>query len=281
MKRTSKSVLISGCIFFGLFYACTKDNSSANSSDNETQTATDNLLAESIANDVTTVSAQSEDNGTSGSYGTSSVNLLLSPCATVIIDYTSTPNRLTIDYGNTNCLCLDGKYRRGKILVAYTGFYRDSASVHTIGFNNYYVNDYKVEGTQTVVNKGHNAAGNLVFSVKTNGSLIDTAGRTLTFKSDRMREWIAGEATDGLNQWQDDVYSITGTASGTDFSGEAYTAEIKSPLVFSLSCQWIEAGKFDFKPQGELTRTIDFGSGNCDNKASVSIAGFTINIIME
>ncbi len=281
MKRAIKSALISGCILFCLFYACTKDNSSTNNSDNDTQTATDNLLAESIVNDVTTVSSQSEDNGTSGSYSASSLNLLLSPCATVTIDYTSTPNRLTIDYGNTNCLCLDGKYRRGKILVAFTGFYRDSASVHTIGFDNYYVNDYKVEGTQTVINKGHNTAGNLMFSIKTNGSIIDTAGRTLTFKSDRMREWIAGEATEGLNQWQDDVYSITGTASGTDFSGKDYTAEIKSPLIVALNCSWIEAGSYDFKPQGDFTRTIDFGNGGCDNKATVAIAGFTVNIIMQ
>ena len=280
MKKTIKSVLLLCCLLSGILYSCTKSNSPNTNADNETQTASDNLLAQTTNDDVTTITAQSEDNGVAGTIGDSAHGYMLSPCAGISINTISSPHELIIDFGATNCLCLDGKYRRGKIRVSYTGLYRDSGSSHTIGFENYYVNNYKVEGMQTVVNKGHNAAGNLIFTVNVSSAITDTAGNTLTYTSDRTREWVAGENTGDLSGWHDDVYSITGTASGTSFNGTAYTAKITSPLIVALNCRWIEAGKIDFTPNSKLTRTIDFGNGDCDNKAVVSIAGISFNIVL-
>ena len=280
MKETIKSLFLLCCSLLILISSCTKENSTNNSTDNETQTASDNMLAQTINDEVATVTAQSEDNGVGGTLGDSAYGYLLSPCATISINTISSPHQLIIDFGNTNCHCLDGKYRRGKILVSYTGFYKDSGSSHTIGFDNYYVNNYKVEGSQTVVNNGHNKGGNLTFSIDINSTITDTFGKTLTYTSVRTREWVAGENTDGLFGWLDDVYSITGTASGTAFNGTSYTAKITSPLIVALNCKWIEAGKIDFKPNGSLTRSIDFGNGDCDNKATVGIAGLSFNILL-
>ncbi len=278
MQKQFASILLLGCFLF-TFYSCTKNNSS-NDADNETQSAADNSFAESTNNDVITISTQSEDNGVTGSLGDSTYGYLLSPCANVSIDNISNPHRLIIDFGNSNCLCLDGKYRRGKILVAYTGLYRDSGSTHTISFNNYYVNDYKIEGTQTVINNGVNGADNITFSIQVNSTITDTSGRTLTYTSERTREWVAGEATEGLTGWIDDVYSITGTASGTAFDGTQFTSNIASALIVALNCRWIEEGKIEFKPDGKLTRTINYGNGDCDNKATVSIAGLSFDILL-
>jgi hypothetical protein len=268
-------------MFSLVYFSCSKDGkSTGNKSDNEIQSSVDNSFAQNTNDDVTSISTQSEDNGVGGTLHDSTYSHQLSPCATVTVDLSSTPKQLTIDFGSINCLCYDGKYRRGKILVSFTGLYRDSGSTHTITFVNYYVDDYKVEGTQAVVNNGHNAAGNLTFGINVNSAITDTAGRTLTYTSTRTREWVAGESTTGLDGWHDDVYSITGSASGTTFNGTSYTADITSPLIVALSCKWVEAGKIEFTPQGKLTRTIDFGNGDCDNKATVSIAGFSFNILL-
>ncbi len=274
-----KTVLLLGCALFLLTYSCTKNNSSTNS-DNDIQSATDNSFAESTNNDVTTISTQSEDDGTAGSLGDSTFGYMLSPCANISFDTVSIPHKLTVDFGSTNCLCFDGKYRRGKILVSYSGRYRDSASSHTITPDNYYVNNYKVDGTQTVINKGHNNAGNLTFSIQVNSTIKDTSGNTLTYTSARTREWVAGENTTGILGWRDDIYSITGTASGTSFNGTQFTSKITSPLIFALNCRWVEEGIIEFKPDGKLTRTIDYGNGNCDNKATVTIAGISFNILL-
>lgn len=268
------------CLASAIIYSCTKTASPGGDTGNDTQSAYDNSLAESVNNDIAIISAQSEDNGVEGSYGDSAFSPALSPCATITIDLASNPQKLTIDFGEENCLCYDGKYRRGKILVAYTGLYRDPGSTHTIIFDNYYVNDYKVEGTHTIINTGRNGAGNLTFSVDINSTITDTTGRKLYYTSERTREWVAGESTDGLFEWTDDVYSITGTAEGTAFDGTKFTSDITSPLIVALDCRWIEKGTIEFKPAGELKRTLDFGNGGCDNKVTVSIAGFLIDILL-
>lgn len=279
MKKITNPFLLCCALTF-IIYSCTKDNSPGSNTDNNTQSASDNSFAESTNSDVFNISAQSEDNGIAGNYADSSFSFILSPCATVSIDNISTPHKLIVDFGASNCLCYDGKYRRGKVLVSYTGLYRDSASTHTITFDNYYVNDYKVEGTHTIVNNGHNAAGNLTFSVNINSTITDTAGNKLTYTSVRTREWVAGESTSGLFKWTDDVYSITGTASGTSFDGTQFTSTITSPLIVALNCRWIEKGIVEFTPSGKLKRTIDFGNGDCDNKITVSIAGLSFNILL-
>ncbi len=267
------------CVLSGIIFSCSKtDNNPGGHTDNNTQSASDNSFAESTNNDVANISAQSEDNGVTGSYSDSTYGFLLSPCANISIDNISSPHKLIIDFGADNCLCYDGKYRRGKILVSYSGRYRDSASSHTITFDNYYVNNYKVDGTQTVINNGHNANGNLTFTVQVNSVITDSTGKTLSYTSTRTREWVAGESTGGLFGWADDVYSITGTASGTAFDGTQFTSNITSALIVALNCHWIEKGTIQFTPGSKLTRTIDFGNGDCDDKATVSIAGISFNI---
>ena len=91
---------------------------------------------------------------------------------------------------------------------------------------------------------------------------------------------MAGESTIGLFKWTDDVYSITGTASGTGFDGTAFTSNITNPLIVALNCHWIEKGTIVFTPSGKLPRTIDFGNGDCDANATITIAGATFNIVL-
>lgn len=278
MKKQFATILLLSYSLFVLF-SCSKTNSSA-TGDSDTQSAADNTFAESTTNDAVTISTQSEDNGVTGGLTDSTFGFLLGPCANVTIDISSNPHLLTVDFGNTNCLCFDGKYRRGKIVVSYTGLYRDSGSSHSINFDNYYVNDYKIEGATTVLNKGRNASGNITFDVQASVTITDTSGNKLTYASTHTREWVAGESTGGLSGWLDDVYSITGTASGTSFAGSAFTSNITSAIIIALNCRWIEAGKIDFTPADKLTRHIDFGNGNCDNKITVTIAGQSFDILL-
>lgn len=280
MKKLIKPLLLSCIATTFLIFSCTKENSPGNSNNQDTQSASDLSFAESTSSDVMNISAQSEDNGVTGSYNDSTFGFMLSPCASITIANISSPFQLVVDFGNDNCLCYDGKYRRGKILVSYTGMYRDSGSSHTITFDNYYVNDYKVDGNISVVNTGHNTSGNIVFSVKINSVITDTTGKTLTYTSERTREWVEGENTDGIFQWKDDVYSITGSANGTSFDGTQFTATITNPLIVALNCRWIESGTIEFTPSGQLKRTIDFGNGDCDNKITITIAGLTFNVIL-
>lgn len=280
MRRNSGILLVLGCVFLFSIYSCSKNTSSSSNSDNETQTATDNAFAQGTSDDAVAMSSESEDNGMVGTITDSTLGLMFNSHVSITLNVATSPKVLTIDFGSADALCFDGKTRRGKVIVNFTGFYRDSGSNHTITFDNYYVNDNKIDGSITVVNNGHNTAGNLTYSVKSMLTITDTAGNTLTYNGDHTREWVAGEATAGIRGWADDVYSITGSSSGTTFTGTQFSSNITSALIFALNCKWIEKGTIEFKPAGKLTRTIDFGNGDCDNVATVTIAGISFNILL-
>ena len=105
--------------------------------------------------------------------------------------------------------------------------------------------------------------------------------KTFTYTSTRTREWVVGENTSGILGWFDDVYKVSINSSGTNFNGASFTSKTTKPLQISLVCPWIEAGTIEFTPSGKLTRTIDYGNGDCDNKATVTIAGVSFPITLR
>jgi hypothetical protein len=162
--------------------------------------------------------------------------------------------------------------------MTFTGRYREAGTVINFTFDNYYVNDNQLLGTKSVTNLGPNAAGNLVYKVVIEGKIIKANGATITWTSTRQREWLAGAATPLL--LSDDVYSITGSASGTTAAGKSYTILITKALIRKMSCRWFESGVLDVTPQGKPTRTLDYGNTGCDNNATVTILGVTFPITL-
>ncbi len=265
-----------------IFTAC-KKKENTDVVDTDTGGAAENALAEGTFNDASNIADQAAGGSLSSYLGANNNDSgergLLSACATITRDTVSVPHTFTVDFGSTNCLCGDGRYRRGQVLVSYSGHYRDSASMHSITFANYFVNNNQVTGTHSVTNMGKNSNHNLYFNISINASVIKANnGGTITYTSTRVREWVAGANT---IVWNDDVYSITGTASGSHSNGHSYTATITSALKIHLNCHWIEAGVMEIVPSGKPMRIIDFGTdGNCDNLATCTINGTVYNITM-
>jgi hypothetical protein len=272
--------LIACCLITFSFTACKKDSKKE---DSDTTPAQDNSLAESHYNDVNTMVDASANAGGSFSFR-SATNAreenIFGGCTTVNIDTVNTTRSITIDFGTANCLCADGRNRRGKILATWTGKYRDAGTVVNISFDNYFVNDNQIKGTHKTTNMGLNTANHLVYKIEVNGYIVKgNNGGTITWVSTRNREWVDGANTP-LNIL-DDTYSITGSASGTIASGDSYTITITQALVRKMSCYWFESGKVDVTPTGRLTRSLDYGTSGCDNKATVTIAGNTYNIALN
>jgi hypothetical protein len=282
--KIAHNLLMTAAVVSLLFTSCRKEK---DDDDKETNSARDNALAEGCYNDVSNIA----DQAATGSLSTymapdnseyKAPGSMLSTCATIAHDTVSVPHLLTIDFGTTNCLCNDGRYRRGIISVSYNGHYRDSAATHTITFSNYYVDNNKVSGSKTVVNNGHNAAGHLTYSISVSGTIDKATGGSLSWTSSRTREWIVGEST---LTWGDDVYLITGSASGvsTPASGTStsYSMNITSALRKELGCRHFVSGKLELTPSGKATRYVDFGTGACDNTALVTINGHNYNVTLN
>ena len=248
--------------------------------DSDFTTASNQAFADESYNDVNNIADEAALTG-AVFYKTEVENSLLAGCAVVTRDTISIPHVTTIDFGS-GCTGIDGKTRRGIIVVTHDGHYRQAETTVTITFNNYYVNDNQVIGTKTIHNDGVNGNGNFVFTITVNGQIIlSNGGGTINWTSQRVREWIAGESTPSRD---DDQYSITGLASGTAANGELFTATIVDPLIRNIApgCRrHFVSGTVLIQRSGKSDKVIDFGSGTCDNLATVTINGVTRTITLR
>jgi hypothetical protein len=234
----------------------------------------DNSLAETSYDDALTMSNQASG----GFVNFKSTGEILSNCAIVTIDLVSMPHLMTIDFGDTNCVCNDLKERRGVIIVSFNGAYADSGTVINIGFIDYFVNDNQVIGTKTVENKGHNIDGHLWYSVSVDGAIIKAGTNdTITWVSERTRTWIEGEGT--IN-WFDDVYLIDGSADGVSATGVQYHVEITTDLRREIGCPHFVSGVLLITRPNKPDITVDFGNGDCDNVVTVVLNGTTYNYLL-
>ena len=240
----------------------------------DTSYATQHMVTEQTFSDVQNISDQAADipSGSHLSYKTTATTI--SQCATV----THVNNIITIDFGPENCMCNDGRNRRGKIIVTYTGgHYEDSGSVHTITFNNFYQNDNKITGTKTVTNMGKNDSGQIYFNITIVGSVTLNGGGTISTNWNRVRTWIAGYGT--LTYTPDDVYKITGSGKMTLTNGTEADITITAPLIVANNCHWIEAGTVSYTLKG-ATHTLDYGDiPACDDQATITLANGSVKSI--
>lgn len=264
--------LVALVLALALLSSCRK---SVRDEDRDTKAAEDMALADIAFNDVSNLLTEVMENES----GLRAANLNLG-CAVVTVDTLAFPMTVTIDFGTTNCLGGDGRNRRGIINATFTGKYRDSLSVITITTNNYYLNDHKIEGTKIVTNKGHNSNGNLWYTVVITNAMITAADGSwhISFDSNRTREWIGGESTAILS---DDIYEISGTMDGISRTGNHFVASTTTPVRVELSCAWIVSGVIEVTPDNVSSRIINFGSGTCDNGATVSVNGYTFDVEMQ
>lgn len=199
----------------------------------------------------------------------------------------NSPGQIIVAFGNnngadnTNCLCNDGRNRRGKIIVNYTGVYNDSNAVHTMTFENYFVDDNEIKGTQTIQPMGLNDNGVPYYTSIIDGEvdILDSLG-ALTYNAEITRTWTSGSST---VQWGDDSYELTGTAQGVNIYGNNYAFNVLEPIVkpTNIACRYFTTGILEVQPQGRTFRSIDFGTGNCDATATVTIDNKQHNMIMK
>ncbi len=102
-----------------------------------------------------------------------------------------------------------------------------------------------------------------------NLDIEDTLG-TLTYKAKLNRTWVSGYTT---TQWGDDLYEITGSAQGVNIYGNNYAFTVKEPIQkgTNLTCRYISKGILEVQPQGRTFRSINFGDGSCDSRATATI----------
>ena len=195
--------------------------------------------------------------------------------------YDAATRTLTLDFGPTNCLCPDGRYRRGVITAVFSGPYRQAGAVVTINRTNYFVNDNQHLGTRVITNLG---SGSFDLSVQNASIIFANNSGTTSWSSLRHYTRTAGFGTATI---LDDAYSVTGALTGTNRRSVSYTATIQQPLVkkFAVGCaRHFVSGTLEITNSNSKSMLLNYdptGTAACDNIASVTFNGRTYTIYLR
>ena len=272
MKRilASAVIAISAAFFFN---GCLKDKTT----DTETTSATDNSICENefmrMLPAVNKIAV--DEQGVHRPGGPNSILTNSCPSDTVIGASQNYPRIMVLDWGTGCTDPVDGKVRKGKVTCTLSGPWDSVGAVITCSLDSYFVSGIRYEGTVTLTRTGPDSFHKVV----TNGKCTKSSGNpwTILFASTHDITFTSGST----NSSQDQIVTITGTNSGTDRNGTTWTSTITTPIVRDLNCTWITKGVVELTPDGKPTRTIDFGDGTCDNKATITINGNVFEFSMN
>jgi len=207
--------------------------------------------------------------------------VLSDSCPTVTITHPSDafwPKTITVDYG-AGCTGFYENTRAGKIIIIVSGPRRETGSTRTTTFDNYLINGIKVEGTHELEKLGFNSNQNLLVSATlTGGKITLPDGKTIQRSFEHQREWIAGLLTP--NPWDDECL-ITGTATGVNINGTAYTRTITTALHWERVCRFMVSGVIDIAMGDLESFQLNFGTGDCDAVATVTRGGESKEITLR
>lgn len=254
-----------------LFAGCKKDEDGDPNNTSEVEATKDDALADKLFSELTDITDEAMRGNDKSYKGMVLDTIFMGPCVTVTIDTLSFPFTVTIDFGTTNCLCNDGKWRKGKIHVEHTGPYWAPGTEITTTLEDYFVNNHQVLGTKIATNMGQNTSGHPTWTVEVDGQVIKPDGGVIIWIGDRMREWSQGNNTPFM--WWDDVYLISGTHNVVAANGSTLSAITTQPLEVALNCYWIKSGIIELQHSDLPLIVLDYGPGSCDDDAVVIIDG--------
>ena len=191
------------------------------------------------------------------------------------------PVSFNVYYGDV--MCIDGRQRKGVVTASLTGKYVDSASVLTINFQDYWVDDYKLSGSMTITNTGLTNGFTRFEKEVINGKVwkdgFGVGVVNILYDATENVIWGVGATSDTIPS--DDEFRISGTTSGRNSRGKFFTTVITDPLISTTSCNWETAGKYTLKLGTLADRYIDLGGGVCDNSVEIKINGSTQTFVYE
>ena len=255
-----------------LLLACSKKDSPKDNSQNQTAAVgltVASSISQSLYDDVfNQINVEAENNNIAGRLTTENGTL---GCATITLspaDLNTFPKIMTIDYG-AGCT-IGAITRKGKLTVNLNGRLRNSGTTLSVAFDNYYVNEYKLEGTFNITN--NTASSGLSFTTQTvNGKLTYPAGLAYyTHSGSHTYTQIGGASTP---TYIDDSWSVTGSGITASSANESLSLTIKTPLIKNVACGSIISGVEEFT-YNNVSGSLNFGSGSCDRQAMLTIGSF-------
>lgn len=209
---------------------------------------------------------------------------ILPTCATfttVLVDGTWTR---TIDFGSAGCTLPNGNVLKGKIIISFSNDFTSKSRTLSYRFVDFYHNGKLLQGNKSITYESKStellSTEHPVMTFTVDMKITFDDGKIYTRTGTKVKETIEGNETP-LN-WEDNVFLVTGNSATSLANGNTITTIITTPLRYITSC------KLPFPVSGIVSITkntsegiLDFGDGNCDNLATITIDGVTKDINLE
>ena len=199
---------------------------------------------------------------------------------TTQIGGTRFPLQVTLDFG-AGCLGRDGRTRKGKIIINYTGRLLVPGNSASVSFDGYSVNDIQVSGSYKITNTGTTGVRSFTIAVS-KAKLTKPNGNYTEWNCTRTVTQVAGELTPLIAL--DDVFSVSGEANGTVKRGDKlyqWSTRITESLVKRFNCPRIVRGTIELRKGNTTNVVLDYGTGVCDNKATFTVNGTVYEITLH
>lgn len=270
-KQICSVLLLAGGIILTTVTACKKDKDNT-STDPNVELATQALRSQQLVTSSFGIALRGADKA----------NGLVNPtiedrCGSITVTPAAPdafPKVITVDFGS-GCTDTDGKFKSGKVTFTIGKIWEPGSEI-ILQYDNYQEDGAQLSGKFTFQNQSTQNAG--VFNLLAeNIQAADANGYTLAYDAVQTFTQTAGHPT--WWDWADDVYSITGTINSVLTNGETVDWAIQTPLVKANNCYWVSAGTGILNING-LDFAVDYGDGNCDNKATVTVNGQAYQITL-
>ena len=288
--RNNLTQLVALAFFFSLLMvsSCQKENSQSGS-DNQLQINASIASSESDGESASVFNGIFDDvmgvNDEVGLAGTGIFGRTVA-CPDVTIIRPTTPNnfpiKIILNFGLNGCLGRDGHFRKGKIITEYTNRLLYPGAIATTIFDGFYIDTIKVEGTHKITN----TSPTITTQPLSRQYTVDVIDAKLTKPSGNYSEWNSRYVitqTEGTNTNipLDDIFKIEGIAHGKVKRSDLiviWESSTIEPLIKKYSCRWMVKGKIRTVRANTLATdrwvaVLDFGAGDCDNQAIITING--------
>lgn len=266
MKILTKTLAVIG-ILSATLAGCNKNDKTTNTMTTDDKESVKNVaFSDQVSTDMEQAFDEGLDNANNGVM-TPMNGVALGPCVTVTLTMNNGLNILTIDYGTQGCTCFDGKVRKGK-LIASAAHFNQLNVLRTLTTENYYVNNYHVEGTITRNITKDISAATREAQIVENLTITNPSGVTMFTRSGTLTRIFEFNAP---NNPTDNTMTTWGQMNITRPNGNQITRMVNqtTPLLYKNTCHQFVSGIANITVNSN-SYTIDFGNGDCDDVATGS-----------
>ncbi|HEY2721273.1 MAG TPA: hypothetical protein VGI82_06095 [Chitinophagaceae bacterium] len=195
------------------------------------------------------------------------------------------PVTITLDFGGS-CSGADGHIRKGKIIINYADRLIHPNAQASLHFQDFSIDSLNIDNSTSFSITNTGTQDKLQFTIDINAKLARLNGNYTEWHSHKVITRTDGGTT---NTPLDDVMQIEGNASGkAQRNGVivAWTAEITDPFIKKFTCRWIsqgiiKVGRANLSPSSRWMGVLDYGNGNCDNRATLDLNGTSYQITLH